>query len=120
MRIAFAGDNGKEINTHFGQAGSFLIYEVSPSGYVFVESKDFSGVGDEEDDKIEGRIGALSGCTLVYCTQIGGVAAARLVKHKIQPVKVADGHPIDDILQRLCERLNDNPPIWLKRAMREV
>lgn len=117
MLIAFATDNRKEINEHFGRARRFSIYEVSSTGFRFAQDVDLMTEGDEEDDKISERLNALRDCAIVYSTAIGGVAAARLVKNRIHPIKVEAGHPIEDVLVRLRKRLIDNPPVWLKKAM---
>lgn len=120
IKIAFATDNRKEINEHFGHTGKFSVYEVSEESYGFVRDVCLGSSGDEQDDKIAERLNALSGCAIVYCTAIGGIAAARLVKQKIHPIKVEAGYPIEDALCRLRMRLKDNPPIWLKKALGKI
>lgn len=116
MKIAFASDDQQEIGAHFGLAKNFVVYEVSADGYEFFESVAVKSEGDEEDDKIQERLDALTGCAIVYCTHIGGVAAARLVKNKIHPIKVGAGCLIEEELDRLKNRLSHNPPMWLRRV----
>lgn len=118
MRIAFATDNNKEINMHFGQAAGFAVYEVSAAAWEFCETVVLEGTG-ENDDKIDERLNALRGCAIVYCTQVGGVAAARLVKNRIHPIKSESGYRIETVLNNLRERLSNNPPLWLKRQEAE-
>lgn len=117
MKICIATNDLETVNEHFGRTKMFVIYEVTSSGYKFVESVSLKSQGDEQDDKIEERINALKSCAIVYCTQIGGVAAARLVKNKIHPIKVSSGQPIDEILKKLQDRLENNPPLWLRRRV---
>lgn len=115
MKIAFASDNRKEVNQHFGRTKVFEIFDVSKKSCRYVSPVDLKTEGDEQDDKIEERISAIKDCSIVYCTQIGGVAAARLVKNKIHPIKVPAGHSIQEVLAKIQERLQNNPPLWLKR-----
>ncbi|MTV49209.1 nitrogen fixation protein NifX [Heliobacillus mobilis] len=113
MRIAFATDNQKEIDAHFGQAEAFAIFEVTPHGY---ESRGFAFPQEQqssETDKIVARLEVLRGCSLVYCTDIGGPAAARLIQEKMHPLKVEAGTPFEYELQRLQKALAGNLPPWL-------
>jgi len=115
MKIGFASDNETDINQHFGSTKSFTIYNIDKFGYRFLELVTIGEYGDDSDDKIDERINALKDCSIIYCTQIGGTAAARLVKNKIFPVKMPIGYPISEALSRLKDRLHNNPPIWLKK-----
>jgi nitrogen fixation protein NifX len=72
--------------------------------------------GDEED-KIAARVALLKDCAIVYTMQIGGPAAAKLVSHKIQPMKTTTEVPIAEIVAKLQGVLRENPPPWLRKAM---
>lgn len=117
MKIAFASEDGTDIDQHFGLAGNFVVYEIDQYKHRFIKDVELSEAGEESDDKIAARIEALADCSIMYCTHVGGVAAARLVKSKIHPVKVPKGYPIKEILNQLKDRLGNNPPMWLKRAL---
>jgi len=73
--------------------------------------------GADEADRLEARGAALQDCALVYVAQIGGPAAARLVAKKIHPLKSKDCEPIRELVARLQQVLNGNPPPWLRKAM---
>jgi len=72
--------------------------------------------GDEED-KISARVALLKDCAIVYTMQVGGPAAAKLVSHKIQPMKTTTEVPIAEIVAKLQGVLQGNPPPWLRKAM---
>jgi nitrogen fixation protein NifX len=117
MKVAFASTDKIHVDEHFGQAKEFYLWEIGP------ESAEFTGVlqvneGDgDADDRIEARSAALADCALVYVGQIGGPAAARLVAKKIHPLKSKDAEPITDVVEKLQQVLQGNPPPWLRKAM---
>jgi len=119
MRVAFATMGGQDrVDAHFGLAPAFAVYDVTPDIIRFTgmihPPEQFS-----EDDKVEIRAETLRECAVVYCTQIGGPAAARLVQQKIHPLKVNASTLIEDELQRLQTLLKGNPPPWLRKRLAE-
>ena len=103
----------KNINDHFGWAKQFAVYEIDekefrPLDAICVE------MGDG-DDKLNPKIAALSGCAIVFSSQIGPQAAARLVKNRIHPMKGEE--PIEEVLKRLLSALQCSPSPWLKKIL---
>jgi len=119
MKVAFATQDLQRIDAHFGWAKQLSVYEVSPEGYQFVENFTFSGELEEDgnEDKLSPKLAAIGDCAIVYVAAIGGSAAARVVAHKIHPVKVQKPEAILDILDRLVEVLKGTPPPWLRKAL---
>jgi nitrogen fixation protein NifX len=117
MRVAFASSNNHHIDQHFGWAEKFAIWDVRMDEARFVGLVQVQSTGDDAEDKIEARLGALSDCAIVYVTQIGGPAAARLVANKIHPIKSKGEETISEVVEKLREVLRDNPPPWLRKAM---
>ena len=106
MKIAFATTDGKNVDEHFGRAGKFAIYNLSIQGYEFAELRRFAdgldlsvvetkGLGKLHDARVEEKVNRLSDCRIIYLTEIGGPAAARLIKKGIMPVKVKESVPIE-------------------------
>lgn len=118
MLIAFATTGEERINAHFGLADSFAVYEVNPAGSEFKEMITLPK-SEQDDDKVELRAEILKQCAVVYCTHIGGPAAARLVQSGIQPLKAPEGTPITQELQRLQTMLRDTPAPWLRKRLQE-
>ncbi|AFV03030.1 Nitrogenase FeMo-cofactor carrier protein NifX [Dehalobacter sp. UNSWDHB] len=118
MLVAFATTGGEKINAHFGLATSFAVYNVTSVSSEFVQ---MINLPEQvlEDDKIEVRAEMLKECTVVYCTHIGGPAAARLVQSSIQPLKAVEGTPIESELQRLENMIKETPPPWLRKRLME-
>lgn len=126
MKVAFATQDLHMLDAHFAGARNFAVYEIAPDGYRFVEAVRFDA-GSKQDgnhaedghDRLEARISAIDDCSLLFVAAIGGPAAARVVAHRIHPVKVPRPEPIADILERLKTMLNGSPPPWLRKALRK-
>ena len=122
MKVAFTTRDSATINAHFGSANRVDVYEVDTAGYTFLETLEFGGnlKEDGNEDKLEPKVKALDGCTLVYVSAIGGSAAARLIRKNITPVKAqTEADEIQDVLTRLVETLNGSPPPWLRKALQK-
>ncbi|OCQ90398.1 nitrogen fixation protein NifX [Oscillatoriales cyanobacterium USR001] len=122
MKIAFTTSDSVHINAHFGWAKKIDVYEVNQENYQFVETLKFEGdlKEDGNEDKLLPKIEALSDCTIVYVSAIGGSAAARLVKKRITPVKAqSEEQEITDVLTKLVATLNGNPPPWLRKVLQQ-
>jgi nitrogen fixation protein NifX len=122
MKIAFTTSDRIHINAHFGSAKKIDLYEVSPEGYQFLKTLKFDGdlKEDGNEDKLLPKIEALSDCTIVYVSAIGGSAAARLIKKRITPVKSqSEEQEITDVLDKLVTTLKGNPPPWLRKVLQQ-
>lgn len=89
MKIAVASSDGIVINTHFGRADSFYIYESQGEVIQFVEKrvgKPFCHFGEHEDNQLLDAVELLADCTKVYVLQIGRGAEEALLARGIQAV----------------------------------
>ncbi len=117
MTVAFTSSTGEMIDQHFGQTESFTVWEIGPFDAYSVGTVQVERRGGDEEDKIAARAAVLNDCAIVYTMQIGGPAAAKLVAQKIQPMKTNTEVPVAEIVTKLQEVLQGNPPPWLKKAM---
>jgi nitrogen fixation protein NifX len=128
MKVAFATTDAVNVDEHFGRAGMFCVYEVTPEGYEFLEKRVFAEGRDEEVERsresasehesiVEAKVERLGDCRLIFMERIGGPSAARLSRRGIMPMKVGDERTIEGNLRRLLETIVNNPPIWLRKAM---
>ncbi len=119
MKVAFATEDGRHVDAHFGWAKSIAIYDVSPEEFHFVTAFEFAGdlLEDGNEDKLGPKLEVIQDCAILYVAAIGGSAAARVVARNIHPVKVAETQVIDDILLRLQDVLSGTPPPWLRKAL---
>lgn len=119
IKVAFCSEDSEHIDAHFAKGSQIVIYEFGSSSYQMVDTKYFdpSIPIDEEDDKVNLRINAVKDCSILYCTQIGGPAAARLIQQKIHPLKIEAGTRIEEAAQKLQQLLIKNPPRWLQKKL---
>jgi len=123
LRVAIATQDGKSLNAHFGSARRFAVYDVTPDTSEFAElvtfddTSDESGAHDAEADRIGPKVAALAGCHLLFVLAIGAPAAAKVVKARIHPVKLAEPEPIDQVLTKVKALMVGQPPPWLRKAM---
>ena len=119
MKIAFATQDLKRVDAHFGWAKNIAIYDISPDGYQFVEAVQFAGDLQEDgnEDKLAPKIEAIKDCTILYVAAIGGSGAARVVAKNIHPMKVSQPEEITDLLDKLTGVLKGVPPPWLRKAL---
>ncbi len=117
MKIAFTSSTGENIDQHFGQTESFMIWEVGPDEAHYHETLTVGAHGHDEEDRISARAKILTECAIVYTMQIGGPAAAKLVAQKIHPMKTNAVVNLLETVERIQEVLRNNPPPWLRKAM---
>ncbi|MGZ9115447.1 MAG: nitrogen fixation protein NifX [Methylocystis sp.] len=119
MKVAFATQDLKRVDAHFGWAKNIAIYEIGPEGHEFVEAIQFDGdlKEDGNEDKLAPKIDAIKNCAILYVAAIGGSGAARVVANNIHPMKVNQPEAISDLLDKLQEVLRGVPPPWLRKAM---
>lgn len=119
MKVAFATQDLKRVDAHFGWAKNIAIYELTPTGHQFIEALQFDGDLQEDgnEDKLAPKLEAIKDCALLYVAAIGGSAAARVVAHKIHPIKVAEPEVIEEVLVKLKDVLNGTPPPFLRKAL---
>ena len=75
---------------------------------------------DGNEDKLLVKIDLLEDCAAVYCQAIGTSAVKQLVAKGIQPVKVQEGSPIDDLISDLQKELEAGPSNWLAKAIKKT
>lgn len=111
IKVAFFTDDLKNINAHFGAAEQFIVYEVSADEFNLCE------VVHTEGGRTEERVAMLNGVDIMYCTEIGPAAAAKVVNNKIFPIKYKEIVSIEDELNKLCKMLATNPPPFIKKIL---
>ena len=121
MLIAFASSDGLTIDSHFASAPSFELYKFTDQPQGIIHTTLAAVDMNESVDKVNARIKMLKECAIVYCNQIGGPAAAKLVQSGIHPLKVPEGTLIVEELNRMNKLLlSKKLPPWLKMKMGAV
>lgn len=146
LRIAFASTDSKHVNTHFGAAERFVIYEVSPgyaeligvgefaaaimkgenkdkklpAGTVYTPGPEMAAAPGELDkppeDKVVAKLEFLTGCAAIYAASIGTSSIKRLMATGIQPIIVGNNHEIEDLLNEVSLALSCGGLSWVDKA----
>ncbi len=111
IKVAFATNDGKNIDAHFGGAKHFHIYNISSD-----KSDLFSVINIEEKDTDE-TIAKLLGIDIVYFTNIGPTAAAKIINKGIFPIKYKDIVTMSAEIDKLKVMLGANPPPFIKKII---
>jgi nitrogen fixation protein NifX len=119
VKVAFATQDLKRVDAHFGWAKNIAIYELDQEGWRFLEAVQFDGDLQEDgnEDKLAPKLEAIRDCAILYVAAIGGSGAARVVACNIHPMKVPEPEPIAALLDKLKDVLNGTPPPWLRKAL---
>ncbi len=66
------------------------------------------------------RAGLLEDCHLLFCQEIGGPAAARLIRHQIHPMKAPPGTTIQAQCDAVSAMLAGRLPPWLAKRLNRI
>ena len=109
LRFAVASKSGVVVDTHFGHAKEFYLYDYRNGEVRFAGKRNVEQYcqGEEEcgekEDKIERIIAALNGCSGVIAMRIGMEPAKKLTKLGIKPVNTYD--MIEDAVKKAAEAM---------------
>ena len=120
VKIAFASSDRRAVDQHFGAAEAFCIFQLAEDDAHLVEVAQFhdSDVAmDGHEGKLASKIELLEGCAAVYCNAVGASAIKQLLAAGIQPMKVGEGTPVDELLCGLNRSLKEAPPAWLAKKL---
>ncbi|MDR1889944.1 MAG: nitrogen fixation protein NifX [Zoogloeaceae bacterium] len=146
LHIAFASTDLEHVNTHFGAAERFVIYDVSPGHAELVKVGEFQAAimkGEYRDrklppgtiltpgpemaakpgeldkppeDKVVAKLEFLQGCAAIYAASIGASSIKRLMSVGIQPIICDNGQIIRDLLDEVSLALSCGGLAWVDRA----
>lgn len=121
LRVAFATADLKRVDQHFGAAERFAIYTVNPDEAILIEVAEFGNLArDGDENKLVEKFVVLDGCAAVYCQAVGGSAVRQLLGIGVQPLKVAQGTAITQLLEELQAEMNHGPGGWVARALKQA
>ncbi|WP_255671087.1 NifB/NifX family molybdenum-iron cluster-binding protein [Blastopirellula sediminis] len=116
IRVAVATSTGKQVDERFGGALRFFVYQVSKEETQLVDVRSAAEAVDSED-AIDFRAQLIPDCQVLYTQAIGGHVAAKVIQRGVYPLTVDSRPKVDEVLDRLQQKMQDNPPPWLAKAM---
>ena len=118
LKVAFASDNRRQVNQHFGSALGFVTYDISPQGGVVTGFADFPEEAmDGNENKLAAKVDFLEGCAAVFVMAIGASAIKQLMSKGIQPIRIGEVDGIDDLIADVCRAMKDGGVAWIDRAV---
>ncbi len=119
VKIAFATSDRHAVNQHFGAAEAFAVYEVGERESRLIEVAEFIQTAmDGHEGKLAAKVELLGDCAAVYCNAVGASAVQQLLAAGIQPMRVDEGTPIDELLCGLHKSMTSEPPLWLAKYLK--
>jgi len=116
LTAAFATADGVHVDAHFGWSPRFDIYDITADS---VQRREIRVVPEDleanQDHRLQPRLDALAGCSLLCVASIGPAAAAKVVKARVHPMKTDPSTTIGSVLDRLQVVLQGTPPPWLRK-----
>jgi nitrogen fixation protein NifX len=142
LRVAITTDSLLHVDANFAAAKQVVFYDISNDGYEFVDVVPFrrrgkkgpgggpspdggcimDDMGDDDGtgfDPLVERVEALEGCSVLFTLGMSDLAAMRVHKLNVFPVKSYQPRSIDDVIDNLRRLMNGSPPLWLRRVMRD-
>ena len=112
LLAAFCSQDGLAINGHFGQGRLFFIYAFDEQGDWLYDLRRYpSAPQSQEANEVRARL--IEDCQLLFCQEIG----ARLIRHRIHPMKAQPGTPIQAQCKALSTLLAGRLPPWLAKRL---
>ncbi len=118
LKVAFATSDRVQVDQHFGSAEQFVIYALGIEEKCLVSVTEFEAAsGEDNEDKLAPKLELLKDCIAVYCRACGASAIKQLLNFGVQPVKVAEGAVINELIETLQQELSQGPSAWLAKAV---
>lgn len=111
LKVAFATSDLENIDSHFGSAKQFAVYEI---GKDLTNVCEIIKIEDKDTDK---TVELLKDIDIVYFTNIGAIAAAKIINSGIFPIKYKENVSIEEEIKKLTTMLNTNPPPFIKKII---
>ncbi|HHV75505.1 MAG TPA: FeMo cofactor biosynthesis protein [Thermoanaerobacterium sp.] len=97
MKIALASSDGENVDSHFGKASRFIIYEFDGEKAEMVDERKVN-IDPAEKHQWMKTLDAVRDCDIVIAVQAGLKAKFGLEEASIR--FVSDEGPIDDVIRR--------------------
>jgi len=92
-KVATASTDGIVVNSHFGKAGRFYIYQMEAGKTQLVEERNMQPVcdhGDHDEERLVENCRALADCKYILVSRIGYRAAGILEQMGVTPMEIPD------------------------------
>lgn len=102
LNIAFASNNGSDMDAHFGSCQRLAIYRVTPESSEHINTVAFLPAAQGHNlQKINERLAALGECFAVYCLACGTPVRKQLLTQGTRVVVQSQATAIENILPQI-------------------
>jgi nitrogen fixation protein NifX len=144
LKVAITTDNLFQVDADFISARQVVFYDVTCDSSEFVDVVQFGGgVANQADapkgsgknggaccgghlddgrstDRMTAMVDAVAGCSVLFTMGLSDLQAVKVKDVGVFPVKMEHSRDIADVIDRLQFMLNDNPPLWMVRALKDT
>ena len=144
LKVAITTDNLFQVDADFISARQLVFYDVTRHASEFVDVVQFGGGaanaagtpkgtgknggaccgGNLDDgkstDRVSAMVAAVTGCSVLFTLGLSDLQAVKVKEAGVFPVKMEHPRDIADVIDRLQVMLNDNPPLWMVRALKDT
>ncbi len=144
LKVAITTDNLFQVDADFISAKQVVFYDVSRDSAEFTDVVQFGGGaanaavgatgfgknggaccgGNLDDgkatDRVSAMVEAVAGCSVLFTLGLSDLQAVRVKDVGVFPVKMERSRDIAEVVDRLQAMLNDNPPLWMVRALKNT
>ncbi len=118
IRVAMASTAGQFIDGQFSTCQQYFIYQVSADDYRLIKIREVKIDNDwKAEQKYQYRAQLIADCQVVYSQSIGGLAASKVIKHGVHPVKLPGSESLFKVIDQLQFVLSTSPPPWIAKSM---
>lgn len=141
LKIALTTNSLTRVDVDFAKARRVMFYDVAHDSAEFLDSVQFSPPERQEGEKKGGgrnggccmvdadetrahgdpfaaKVEALKGCAILFTRGLSDFVAVRIRDQHVFPVKMEKVRDIDVVIAYLQRMMSNNPPLWLRRAMK--
>jgi nitrogen fixation protein NifX len=147
LKVAITTDNLFQVDADFISARQVVFYDVSRETSEFTDVVQFGGgaantantTGDvtgfgknggaccggnlddgKSTDRLTAMVEAVTGCSVLFTLGLSDLQAVKVKDVGVFPVKMEKSRDIAEVIDRLQMMLNDNPPLWMVRALKNT
>ena len=114
LRLAIATSDLRNVDEHFGTTPRLAMFEVTANTSRLAGVCEFTEAArDGDEDKLDAKLDRLTDQHAVLSTAIGGSAVRRLIARHIQPIKLGEASPIEEVLRYFQREIEIGTTPWI-------
>ncbi len=118
IRVAMASKAGQFIDCPFSSCQQYYIYQVSAEEFRLIAIREAEiDTRWKAEQKYQYRAQLIADCQVAYSQSIGGLAASKVIKQGVHPIKLQGSESLFKVIDQLQYVLSSSPPPWIAKSM---